>query len=222
MTFPTFPGLALPPLAHYGMPLALPVNLDYPAALALRQMALEHGDHPAYLLAVEVVALLHYIPDLYQHSLIATLWNGGARINEALALTRQHFLLQGPYPYLSLATLKQRQARAERGAGPLPKKVPTRRLVSLSDPHYIGLMTSVFATFKIPLERKDKKTGRVLPAERIWTVTDRTVRTWLNEAVERAAADGVQLSIPISPKRSATAMPCICYTVVYRLRFYRG
>lgn len=199
MTFSRVNGSTLPALAHYGLPPAMPVNIDYPAALALRQMALEHGDYPDYLLAVEVVALLHYIPDLYQHSLVATLWNSGARINEALALTRPNFTLEGPYPFVSLATLKQRQAKAERGPGALPKKDPLRRMVPLSDAHYLNLMNTVFATFKIPKERKDKATGKVLPAERIWTVADRTVRTWLKEAVERAAADGVRFSIPITP-----------------------
>lgn len=54
------------------------------------------------------------------------------------------------------------------------------------------------ATLKIPLERRNKRTGRMEKA-RIWEITDRTVRTWLNEAVESAAADGVTFSVPVSP-----------------------
>jgi integrase len=46
---------------------------------------------PKYLLAPEVSALLHYVPDLHRKMLLATLWNTGARINEALALTRGIF-----------------------------------------------------------------------------------------------------------------------------------
>ena len=38
----------------------LPVAIDYPAALALRQMALVQDELPKYLLAPEVSALLHY------------------------------------------------------------------------------------------------------------------------------------------------------------------
>ncbi|MFX1948512.1 tyrosine-type recombinase/integrase, partial [Klebsiella pneumoniae] len=34
---------------------------------------------------------------------------------------------------------------------------------------------------------------------RIWEITDRTVRTWLSEAVESAAADGVTFSVPVTP-----------------------
>ncbi len=57
----------------------LPVAIDYPAALALRQMAMQHDDYPKYLLAPEVSALLHYVPDLHRRLLLATLWNTGER-----------------------------------------------------------------------------------------------------------------------------------------------
>ncbi len=179
-------------------PAPLPVAIDYPAALSLRQLALASGNMPAYLLAPEISALLHYIPDLYQHTLIATLWNTGARINEALALTRRDFILTGPQPWVSLATLKQRQEKAARGPGAPLKKQDTHRLVPLSDPLFVNQFNTMIATLKIPLERRDKKIGRLVPA-RIWSVTDRTVRTWINEAVERAAADGVFFSVPITP-----------------------
>lgn len=42
----------------------LPVAIDYPASLALRQMAAIVDDFPKYLLAPDVSALLHYVPDL--------------------------------------------------------------------------------------------------------------------------------------------------------------
>lgn len=54
------------------------------------------------------------------------------------------------------------------------------------------------ATLKIPLERRNKRSGRTEKA-RIWEITDRTVRTWLSEAVETAAADGVTFSVPVTP-----------------------
>ena len=47
------------------------------------------------------------------------------------------------------------------------------------------------ATLKIPLERRNKRTGRTEKA-RIWEV-----RTWIGEAV--AAADGVTFSVPVTP-----------------------
>ena len=42
--------------------------------------------------------------------------------------------------------------------------------------------TMMIATLKIPLERRNKRTGRTEKAH-IWEITDRTVRTWLSEAV---------------------------------------
>ncbi|OKT41284.1 site-specific integrase [Escherichia coli] len=167
----------------------LPVAIDYPAALALRQMALVQDELPKYLLAPEVSALLHYVPDLHRKMLLATLWNTGARINEALA---------PPYPFVQLATLKQRTEKAARTAGRAPAGSQVHRLVPLSDHHYVSQLQMMVATLKIPLERRNKRTGRMEKA-RIWEITDRTVRTWLSEAVEAAAADGVTFSVPVTP-----------------------
>ncbi|MER4282641.1 phage integrase family protein, partial [Klebsiella pneumoniae] len=47
----------------------LPVAIDYPAALALRQMALVQYALPKYLLAPDVSSLLHYVPDLRRTTL---------------------------------------------------------------------------------------------------------------------------------------------------------
>lgn len=151
----------------------LPVAIDYPAALALRQMALVQDELPKYLLAPEVSALLHYVPDLHRKMLLATLWNTGARINEALALTRGDFSLAPPYPFVQLATLKQRTEKAARTAGRAPAGSQVHRLVPLSDHHYVSQLQMMVATLKIPLERRNKRTGRMEKA-RIWEITDRT------------------------------------------------
>lgn len=190
---PVLPGqaIALPSMS-------LPVAIDYPAALALRQMALVQDDLPKYLLAPEVNALLHYVPDLHRKMLLATLWNTGARINEALALTRSDFSLIPPYRFVQLATLKQRTDKAARTAGRAPAGSQPHRLVPLSDDQFVSQLEMMVATLRIPLERRNKRTGRTEKA-RIWAVTDRTVRTWINEAVEAAAADGVAFSVPVSP-----------------------
>jgi integrase len=97
----------------------LPVAIDYPAALALRQMALIQDELPKYLLAPEVSALLHYVPDLHRKMLLATLWNTGARINEALALTRgifrwRHRIRSCSWPRSSSAPRKRPEQQAER------------------------------------------------------------------------------------------------------------
>lgn len=176
----------------------LPVAIDYPAALALRQMALVHDELPKYLLAPEVSALLHYVPDLHRKMLLATLWNTGARINEALALTWGDFSLSPPYSFVQLATLMQRVEKAARTAVRTPAGSQAHRLVPLSDPHYVSQLEKMVVTLKIPLERRNKRTGRTEKA-RIWEITDRTVRTWINEAVDSAAADGVTFSITVTP-----------------------
>lgn len=147
------------PIHHARDAAQLPVAIDYPAALALRQMSMVHDELPKYLLAPEVSALLHYVPDLRRKMLLATLWNTGARINEALALTRGDFSLAPPYPFVQLATLKQRTEKAARTAGRMPAGQQTHRLVPLSDTWYVSQLQTMVATLKIPMERRNKRTG---------------------------------------------------------------
>jgi len=94
-----------------------PVTIDYPAALALRQMALVQDELPKYLLAPEVSALLHYAPDLHRKMLLATLWNTGARINEALALTRSDFSLAPQHPVLQRGSHPESMGITVKNAG---------------------------------------------------------------------------------------------------------
>ncbi|EEU0333064.1 tyrosine-type recombinase/integrase, partial [Escherichia coli] len=140
----------VPAVYSAGQSPQLPVVIDYPAALALRQMSMVHDELPKYLLAPEVSALLHYVPDLRRKMLLATLWNTGARINEALALTRGDFSLAPPYPFVQLATLKQRTEKAARTAGRTPAGQQTHRLVPLSDSWYVSQLQTMVATLKIP------------------------------------------------------------------------
>ncbi|EPP2740402.1 resolvase, partial [Escherichia coli] len=57
-------AVMVPAVYSAGQSPQLPVVIDYPAALALRQMSMVHDELPKYLLAPEVSALLHYVPDL--------------------------------------------------------------------------------------------------------------------------------------------------------------
>jgi hypothetical protein len=88
-----------------------------------------------------------------------------------------------------MATLKQRGEKAARGSGRAPSGVVPHRLVPLSDPQYMAKLEIMVATLKIPLERRNPDTGRTEKV-RLWTVTDRTVRTWLYEA---AAGDATHI-----------------------------
>ncbi|MCZ6343869.1 tyrosine-type recombinase/integrase, partial [Escherichia coli] len=77
-------------------------------------------------------------PDLRRKMLLATLWNTGARINEALALTRSDFSLAPPYPFVQLATHTKGSENAARQAGRRPAGQQTHRLVPLSDAWYVS------------------------------------------------------------------------------------
>lgn len=62
------PPVTLPAVYSSGQPAQFTVAIDYPAALALRQMALVQDELPKYLLAPEVSTQLHYVPDLHRKS----------------------------------------------------------------------------------------------------------------------------------------------------------
>lgn len=99
---------------------AMPVSLD--AARTMRDLAAHLGAGlPKYLLAPEVAVLLSYIDDLTARMYFDTLWNSGARLNEALALTPADFILEPsrkyPQAVVTLRTLKQRNREATRRPG---------------------------------------------------------------------------------------------------------
>lgn len=101
-------------------------------------------DMPRYLLAPEIAALLHFLPDWSQHALINTLWNTGGRINEVLALRRRDFHLNEDIPHVVIRTAKQRRA----GGGRPKKGKSANRVVPLSDPAYVDEMRRLFASTK--------------------------------------------------------------------------
>lgn len=161
------------------LPETVPVPADYGRALSLRAMARHYTELPRYLLAPEVAALLHFLPDWHQHAFINTLWNTGARLNEALALRRRDFHLSDDIPHVVIRTAKQRRAE-----GGLKKGRSANRVVPLSDPGYVDKMRRLFASTRERFE-DDRLTGerRALP---VWGITDRTVRNWLDRAVDSA------------------------------------
>lgn len=172
---------------------ALPGSFDYGRALSLREMARHYTEMPKYLLAPEIAALLHFLPDWRQHAFVNTLWNTGARLNEALALRRRDFHLNEDIPHVVLRTAKQRRS----GGGRPRKGTSPNRVIPLSDPAYVDEMRRLFASTKESFE-EDVITGerRAMP---VWTVSDRTVRNWLSRAVDAAGRDGVRFSISVMP-----------------------
>lgn len=180
---------------------AIGTYFDYVDAKALRQMALTRGVAlPRYLLAPEVALLLGYLPDLRQRLLIETMWNTGARLNEALALTPASFELSNPSrPFVVLRTLKLRKTVSTRNKG-RPTKYEVEelnemqdkfnRIVPLLDDTYVRRLKEYLMTFK-PAKYKP-----------LWQVkSDETPRNWLKAALERARRDGVTFSFSqITPK----------------------
>lgn len=204
-------GHPLAPL-HQGGPLVRPAGSpeQWRVASALRNLAIAHTDAPRYLLAHEVGAVLAMLPDLQRRFLVATLWNTGARINEALALTPADFELDGQRPFVALRTLKQRR----RGKGRPRAGEAVKRLVPLLDPQYAQLAREYLSTFKLAR------------GARIWPVTDQTVRNWLREAEGGLRGRGVNLVVALTPHvfRHSFAMHLLLAgnTHIKRLQAYLG
>ena len=158
---------------------------DWARVFAMRQLAMSTPNAPAYLLAPEVAVLLSYLPDLRQRTFFETMWNTGARPNEALALTPASLLFKQAMPAIKLPTLKQRT----RGRGrPKESELPVRD-VPVWDATYRERMTSLVATLKIRVD------------EPLWPVSPDTISRWLKRAIDAAKRDGVTFSItPIIPK----------------------
>lgn len=166
--------------------LSAPVGIDYPLAYALRQLAASYTGYPLYLLAPEVSVLLDAVGSVYRRTLFDLMWNTGARINEALAVTPEDIVLDAPRPYVVLHTLKQ---RIERRNGRPPKKNPVKRAVPLLDDAFTLRLRDHLATFT----RHQTKP--------VWDITDDTARNWLNEALTDCQRRGLRFSIStITPK----------------------
>lgn len=81
--------------------LAFATGIDFVTAVALRRMDTANGATPFYLLAPEIAARLHYMPNRrHHHFLVTTLWNTGARIGEACSLTPESFMIDVPRPFV--------------------------------------------------------------------------------------------------------------------------
>ncbi|ELW2866178.1 tyrosine-type recombinase/integrase [Salmonella enterica] len=177
----------------------LPLRFSYEQALRLRRMVIAAElDLPLYLLAPEVAVLLSYVPDLRQRMLLETLWNTGARINEALAIAPYDFDFNELMPFVRVITLKQRRSVKRARKGVVPGRAPGRpardapppfRPVSLPDAGYVRRIREYITTF------------RCKKYEPIWNVSAETVRSWIRAAVVRAERDGVTFSVkPVTPK----------------------
>ncbi|HBC0544910.1 TPA: tyrosine-type recombinase/integrase, partial [Citrobacter freundii] len=152
----------------HNTPPAVPVGMDYTLAYALRQLAAATTGYPRYLLAPEVAVLLDAVADLRQRMLFDLIWNTGARINEALAVTPEDIVLDAARPFVVLHTLKQRQ---QPRPGRPRKNQPVKRAVPLLDEAFTVRLRDHLATFT---------RHRTKP---VWGITDDTARNWMNIAL---------------------------------------
>lgn len=165
-------------------------------------------EYPTYLLAYEVSALCHFLPDLYKQVLVAFLFHTGARIQEALALTPADFALESTRPFVALKTLKQRPRGRPR------KNQPAKRLVPILDPQFAQQLRQFLATFG---QQKTKP---------LWPITAQTVRNWLKGAVQKASENQITFTTTITPHtfRHSFAMHLLLFGHVHikRLQAYLG
>nr|WP_224239709.1 hypothetical protein [Klebsiella oxytoca] len=86
-------------------------RIDFALALAVRQLANRQADKPKYLLEPEITVLLAQgFSDLRKRMFFDVLWNTGARLSEALAVTPENIHTGERWPsrpFVSLMTLKQ-------------------------------------------------------------------------------------------------------------------
>lgn len=183
--------------------------LSLDTARAMRDFAAQiGGELPKYLLAPEVAVLLSYFDDLTRRMYFETLWNTGARPGEGMALRPVDFVLepsrQHPQPVAVVKTLKQREREASRPPGRPRKEAeppvhpdpryrkppePVTRLVPLLDAGYTVRMREFLATWRKRVKH-----------QAVWPIASRqTPVNWLNDALLRAASDGVTFPVTVTP-----------------------
>lgn len=113
-----------------------------------RAFLLAHdSDIPHYLVLPEVHLVLERAKDLETHFLANTLWHTGARISEALALTKESFHLDGVRnSMVALATAKQRERG--RPSSKAKAKAKPKRFVPIVNPAYLDEVERYLATRK--------------------------------------------------------------------------
>lgn len=156
-------------------------QIDWTYLLSQRPILLTHEDQlPPYLLKPEIHRILNATKDYQTHFLLDTLWHTGARISEALSLTRNDFVIGATQPHLSIPTAKQR-GRPKKNAQP-------RRFLPIGDEAYITRCEQYFASTG----------GRA--SERVFPMTRQTANNRLQRVIdELERKDGWKPSIEVSP-----------------------
>lgn len=154
---------------------------------------------PSYLLLPEVHLVLDTIKDLEIHFLVNTLWNTGARISEALSITRDDFnFLDDPRTAcVVLPTLKK--IRRGRPSKISKENEKSPRLAPLINPDYIEEVHRYLAT---------AKPNKGAP---IFTITRQTLDNHL-KAIQK------QLELPIKSLSAHTFRHSFAVNLLYQGR----
>lgn len=195
------------------------INFDYQLQLR-KALYAKHPDLnlPKYLLAPEIRQLAALPLNHHHRMLMLALFNTGARINELLDLTPSRIdALRVEVPTdtgvetrtlttVTLRTLKQ-QRRGRSGLGPKEHF----RTVTLYDEHFARELMSYIVTHgkndRLPLFRNHEKshdvrinpeTGRKRRNDK--ALSDQTARNWLKGIEAQANAQGITLTVPLTPR----------------------
>jgi len=105
------------------------------------------------------------------------LWNTGAQINKALAVTPKEIVLDAVKPFVVLLALI-----AGRPGWP-GRDMPMKRILWLLDPSFVRWLRDHLATFTRYVTKP------------IWEISDDSARNWLKEALGHAQRAGMNFSI---------------------------
>jgi len=148
------------------------VHIDWDYLIEQRPVVLTHSTLPPYLLLPEIHALLDRALHSNHHLMINTLWHTGARISEALGLTRNAFHLDGNRSYVSLKISRRRGRPCTNAAGdPLPRRVP------ITDGAYLLELERYFTTHQLGAGEKLFTIGRHGASKRIRVLADKVRET---------------------------------------------
>jgi len=196
MTYPSSlsPDLVIP---RYG---ELRIVYDWEHWRKRRTLLLRiHDKLPHYLLLPEVHQVLNAIKDLETHFLVNTLWHTGARVSEALAITRDdfHFLDDPRTACVVLPTLKKPRRGRPSKQDKESEKSP--RLAPLINADYIEELHRYLAT------TKPNK------GESIFTITRQTLDNRLKEIQK-------QLELPVKSLSAHTFRHSFAVNLLYQGR----
>lgn len=163
---------------------------------------------PKYLLADEIRALLALPLSDHPRMLLRLLFNTGARVHEALAVTPNDINTVDGRSYVRLRTLKQ-QRRGKPGNAPQGAV----RVVPLYDPTFAADLARYIAT------HCRNRRHPVFHNGRGQAISDETARNWLKRIEQAGKQAGVTLTVALRPHvlRHSFAVHCLLHRMPMKM-----